>query len=245
MSKALESQSLESYLAQIERELRDLPANARADEMREIEAHLSALVLAGQQLENLSHAQATAVALKQFGAPRIIGRKLRKAWERKQPEAWWRAVLAPVVSLTFLAVTMVTFDVFSNSLFDVDTISPFWSILSGGFMILGLLLQFFGTGFLAGLISPKRGIGLAFIYCLYLVYGAIIIFPTFIKQAGIADSDIMSLFCMTFSYGLISLLAGLAGTRSGARRGRKLPAQIREGRKFLNRIVGGKTNVQI
>ncbi len=80
-------QSLEMYLAQIAHELRALPPQARADELREIEAHLAALVLASQQLDDTSHVLATNIALKQFGAPRKVGRNLRRAWERKQPEA--------------------------------------------------------------------------------------------------------------------------------------------------------------
>ena len=170
MSKSLQSQSLENYLSQIEWELRALPSQARADELREIEAHLSALVQASGQLEEMSKAEATATALRQFGAPRTIGKKLRKAWERKQPEAWWRAGIALLVGLLIYAssgLLIKEFSIFYLSSYNVDinvlqhTITDFrlgnivkTLVLYQATIAYSILLI---TGYVSSVISLKRG----------------------------------------------------------------------------------------
>ena len=92
--------SIEEYLRQVAHELRDLPSDARAEELREIKAHLGAMVEA-HQTADVDETQALAQTLKQFGRPRKVGRDLRWAWWRKQPEAWWRPVLAIFAGLAF------------------------------------------------------------------------------------------------------------------------------------------------
>ena len=153
------SESLETYLSQIAHELRDLPAQARADELREIESHLRALVLASQQIEDVSEAEATETALRQFGSPKGVGRKLRRAWERRQPEAWWRALLAPILALNFSTYVI---DPFLQG-FTISYVPPSFASI----MAMMMLLTFAMT-YGMGLISPKRaklsvGIMLAFI----------------------------------------------------------------------------------
>lgn len=81
-------------MAQIERELRDLPTQARADEMREIESHLRAMIEARGDVAGV---------MAQFGKPRKVGRDLRRAWERKQPESWINSALAFVIVCLFVS----------------------------------------------------------------------------------------------------------------------------------------------
>ena len=92
MPNKSKAESIESYLAQIAHELRDLPSQARAEELREIESHLRAMIEARGDV---------AAVLAQFGKPRRVGRDLRRAWERKQPESWINGALALVVSCGF------------------------------------------------------------------------------------------------------------------------------------------------
>ena len=143
---------LDEYLGQIARELRGLPDAAREDELREIEAHLRALIEAGKQLENGSEAQATAAALQQFGPPKRVGRQLRRAWENKQPEEWWRAIVSPVLGLVFYALTWFVFwasaAVLSNFLpenLNAFWVMPLWYCITLAFSP----VQRFATGFIA------------------------------------------------------------------------------------------------
>ena len=215
MLKKSELQSLESYLAQIARELRALPPQARDEEMREIEAHLRALVLASQQLENVSQVVATATALKQFGAPHAIGKKLRKAWECKQPEAWWRTLLAPLAGTTSYALLALVIQA------AVGLLSPaqFEKIIaSGGFLLLTfgayclLGVGHFLTGFVMGYISPKRG--LLLFLSLLAIFSAIAVWENDITLAVFTNTRLFS----SHFYGLIAIMFGIW---VGARHGRK------------------------
>ena len=165
------SESLETYLSQIAHELRDLPAQARADELREIESHLRALVLASQQIEDVSHVLATNIALQQFGPPRKVGRNLRRAWERKQPEAWWRAVVALSLGLAMWTVfNFAAREFFLAYLFDHGV--DMYGVMAGThapvdfssalipkvlfYMQISGVFTSFATGYAMGLISPKH-----------------------------------------------------------------------------------------
>ena len=246
MFKSSKPQSLETYLAQIARELRDLPSQARADELREIEAHLRALVLASQQLEDLSADAATATALRQFGEPRNIGKKLRKSWQRQQPETWWRAVLAPIAGTMSLATSALVYNGILDYLGDLvnrDWTNPMYFCFS-----LFMLFMFFFAGFTAGVVSPKHGFLSTLIYFLYCAY-EFLMFPS-----DFEDASVLYLLILIV---IISPVAALAGTHFGARRSRKIWAiagvgsdkfldHITASRKFLARIAGdSKLNVQL
>lgn len=171
MSKKSEPESLESYLSQIAHELRALPIPARADEMREIESHLGALVQAGQQLEDLSETEALATALKQFGAPRVIGKNLRCAWERKQSEPWWCVAGAAFFAMDFFAVIvhplMQGFTSFHVGAYGVRMQAYESGMLNqqmfAAAQIVAPAMQFlvafqtFFVAYIMGLLSPKRG----------------------------------------------------------------------------------------
>lgn len=224
MSKALEPQSLETYLAQIAHELRALPASARADEMREIEAHLRALVQAGQQLEDISKAEATTVGLRQFGSPRAIGRNLRRAWERKQPEAWWRAGLALTFALGFFAIVVIPFMqgfyAFHLNFHGVDTSVPQADAkIVAIYGILATYSQFFSfffmvfTTYVMGLISPKRS---KWVISSILAY---LLVPIFFSSYPNT-----SLFVSILAVNLVT--AAMGGTYLGSRHGRRLLSRI-------------------
>ncbi len=162
MSKTSEPQSLYNYMAQIERELRDLPSQARAEEMREIEAHLRTMIEARGDV---------AAVLTQFGAPRKVGRDLRRAWERKQPEIWWRAIAAAMLAMSFyLFIALPLMQGFYNFYLglhgiDINSYQPANADLQmlAVFQRVSIYAHFisvfmiFITTYLMGLISPKRG----------------------------------------------------------------------------------------
>ena len=135
------SQSLETYLAQIAHQLRDLPAQARADELREIESHLSALIEARGDV---------AAVLAQFGKPHKVGRDLRRAWERKQPEAWTNRALA--FTLAYLFMCGHSYFWFSSAKFN-------WIFAQFQFHFQFLFAEWLFaliSGIAIGFVSPKR-----------------------------------------------------------------------------------------
>ena len=198
--------SLESYMAQIERELRDLPASARADEMREIEAHLRAMIEASGDV---------AAVLAQFGAPRKVGRDLRRAWERKQSESWWRLPLAIGVgvglthALSYLPMENFGIEKFGNSYAFGST-----------------LVTFFVAGLAMGIISPKYRPLLGWIFCLeYFAEAAYQMPPGFFKPIF---GSINPVFYYS-GLGVVSLILSLPcfyGVQIGARFSRKRDAKI-------------------
>ena len=139
------SQPLELYLSQIEHELRALPPQARADELREIEAHLCAM------LETRGD---VAAVLAQFGKPRKVGRELRRAWERKQPESWINGALALVLSCAFagwhneMKSKLYLYATYANQNFFIAH-----SIVKTNAVE---VINFFAFGLLIGLFSPRR-----------------------------------------------------------------------------------------
>lgn len=231
-----ETQSLDEYLSQIARQLRALPARARADELREIEAHLGALVEAGQQLEDISEAEATAAALKQFGAPRRVGRNLRRAWERKQPEELWRTGSAFAASLLiykalgfvnvklyilYLASYHIYISSHSVDLKSALSANPgvslgeifYQALLYQSILSLGVTLI---VGYVLGLISPKRGIALT------LPVMALMVLPSIMN----VDQDgYFKILNWIFDIGSTYLLLALSA-RLGAHLGRKRYARI-------------------
>ena len=199
--------SLETYMAQIAHELRALPAQARADELREIEAHLRALIEARGDV---------AAVLAQFGAPRKIGRELRRAWERKQPEARWRAMVSPLAGLIFFALFSLVMSWAARSQMET-LIAPraLPLLIPGIYFFMGVGL--FSTGFVMGYISPKRG-NLIFL-SLIAVFSAISMWQNETTLTTFINAALFS----SYFYGLIAVVFGIL---FGARRGRKLSARI-------------------
>ena len=77
---------IERYLLELARQLRWMPPDRRAAELREIRGHLEALV-ARRMDEGDCNADAVATAQRQFGSPRQISRGLKMA--ANTSESWW------------------------------------------------------------------------------------------------------------------------------------------------------------
>ena len=71
--------NLETYLAAIEAQLRDMPAARRAEFMDEVRAHLHAMVEA-KRADGADAATAWLQAMREFGEPDKVGRDLRRQW---------------------------------------------------------------------------------------------------------------------------------------------------------------------
>ncbi len=215
MSKAPES--LENYLAQIARELRDLPPQARADELREIEAHLQTMIEARQDVAGV---------LAQFGKPRRVGRDLRRAWERRQPEAWWRVIAAPIVGfalqtiLSLLLTILVVLGSYFSSFTQMENV--FSASVAENFYIFFFFLSYVAlaitTGFGVGAVSPKRGKGVITFFAL----ATLAMLSSELFKGGFADFDnpmapLLTSFGFIGGAFLVLCLLLLFGNRLGAR----------------------------
>lgn len=224
MLKKSKPQSLESYLAQIAHELRALPAQARADEMREIEAHLGAM---------LEQRGDVATVLMQFGKPRKVGRDLRRAWERKQDEAWWRLPLAAVIGVGFPNFAWLTsaFVATGGKFYSLSFLNDYNAQLarfSGSNWFVWTPAMFFVSGVAMGAISPKysRWMGwMFFLSC--LVEMALQIRPDDDSFDFLFGPGTTKFFFVLM--GLMSLVLSLPcfyGARIGARFSRNRDAKI-------------------
>ena len=195
-----EPQSLESYLSQIAHELRHLPTQARAEELREIESHLRAMIEARGDV---------AAVLAQFGRPRKVGRDLRRAWERKQPEAWWRLPLAIGIGVGLTHVLS-----YINLKENLDVFYFFNTVL----------VTFFFAGLAMGAISPKYKRLMGWIFCLeYFVESAYMMPPSFFKPMFGSINPVI----YYMGLGIVSLILSLPcfyGVQIGARFSRKRAA---------------------
>ena len=212
-------ESIESYLSQIAHELRALPASARDEELREIESHLRAMTEARGDV---------AEVLAQFGKPRKVGRDLRRAWERKQPEAWWRAAFALLTGLliwsssTYLLKGFTSFYLASHhiSLESLNnTVTPqVWPTIIAMFYYQAAISYSisFIIGLALSLISPKRGIIAAL-----PILAIPIISEMIYRFSGIYDLIPYFIFRAT-----LSLISFAIGAYFGARLSRKRSARI-------------------
>ena len=223
------SESLEFYLSQIERELRDLPSQARADEMREIESHLRAMTEARGDVAGV---------LAQFGKSRKVGRDLRRAWERKQPEAWWRVILAPLGSLLFQALMIFLFLAVTPIVQEWDdqlrrlfpwTIAEFsvWGFVYILSMIFCFSSYFLLSGLVMGAISPKRSKWIVAAYFLpVLMTISSEAFGRGISAFDNASGDQFSVIWSLIGFHILSTLLCFYGSQIGARFSRKRDAKI-------------------
>ena len=204
------SQALETYLAQIAHELRDLPDSARADEMREIETHLRAMIEVRGDV---------AAVVAQFGAPHKVGRDLRKAWERKQPEAWWRGGISTFVGIAAYAVGLTSW---ASILFLFTDDQGFVKTPPDIYLVAYASLMALISGAISGSISPKRGwlMGtLASLVC--------ICFFSFLYLSDATDcNEAFDVLSRLLSFWIGQALSFQIGIYFGARRGRRISSRI-------------------
>ncbi len=206
-------QSLETYLAQIAHELRDLPPQARADEMREIEGHLRTMTESRGDVAGV---------LAQFGKPCKVGRDLRKAWERKQPEAWSRFGFALLAGLSIWYASYFTWAKFGYSEM------PFKAMVedTGAMFVMRLFLtilfiygfffvEFAGMGYLTKVISPKRGTSAAALVISFMLV-------TRIASGGFEEPNFQTNAALFLFLCIIYLTNISIGAYFGARYGRRL-----------------------
>lgn len=132
---------LEQYLNQLRGSLRGMPAEEREAEVREVQQHLE-LLIAQRMEDGASPAEATRVAIEQFGAPTSHARDLKWAWRRghKYPvvQVLLTGGVASVFSLTLFDMLLVSMKWYSRT----------WMNAGGASWSIGLL--YFSLGVMIG-----------------------------------------------------------------------------------------------
>ena len=148
------SRRLDEYLQAVGREL---PESRRESELREMRAHLEAIV--ARLVEGgASEDEAGEAAMAQFGEARSLGRELERSSVGR--EAWWRAAVAGLCSLGIYVLLMLALSGLVSLLLSSRvnwTKHTDWLIaISIGLSGLQLTLFPFVAGRVAGRMSPRQ-----------------------------------------------------------------------------------------
>jgi len=201
---------LEKYLLKIEKQIRSLSEDVRADELREIHSHLELMIA-----ENVAHGndpdKAVAIALEKFGSAKKVGRNLMRA-KRRNHVPWWRVILAclTIIVLPFLIfwtglVVILKWPIpFVHPSHQAQEVFVSWVIIP---------IILFLTGWVAECIAPKKGaLSVVILCCIaFGAYGTITIIML-IKHVPIHfDFDVVQSFLDLVQ--LLTLFAGVLGRR--------------------------------
>lgn len=130
----MHSTDLDSYMAELERNLRGLPKAQRREELAEMRSHLEEMIAAYQEL-GMSEEQAIADALRQFGETLPLARDLKTVY-RKRVAFGVAETFGAIVGLYVLMIAV-------GSLTNTEI---FWNDWVGNFCI-WCQRQGFGVGF--------------------------------------------------------------------------------------------------
>ena len=153
---------LETYLNEVASRLGPLPAKARADELREMRAHLEAAYAAGLA-RGQSEDEAARAVLAQFGTPDVVGAETVSAWRRGRRldrRSFWGAAACGLV-LSYLVPRLLEPPVLTwFGRFHPGRV-PDWAeyVLIAWFVLIPVLV-----GGISGALFPRRaaaGVGLA------------------------------------------------------------------------------------
>ena len=158
---------LETYLSEVAGHLGALPAKRRAEELREMRAHLENAALVSRELGQTED-EAAANAVAQFGAARDLGENVVWAWRRGEMlnrKSFFGATAATTLVLCLMAFLM-------DGGFDGLLYSALERLLPHAFLLYcgkheaygmaltrGMFLASFGlAGLVAGSLFPKRAV---------------------------------------------------------------------------------------
>lgn len=175
------NQSLSKYLQSVAHELRALGPQKREEELREVKQHLESLMARAIE-SGASEEEAARSAIAQFGSARKIGRKLRRASQKR--ESAWRVLAAPMCGMVGQFVLII---LLMGGMMLVDAMLGFGPerifqgyqshiLLDIGFTIL-LHLTPVGGGILAGRLAPQSAVWSTPMMCAAFFVGSSLVFP--------------------------------------------------------------------
>lgn len=219
---------LEAYLSEVARHLSPLPFKRRAEELREMRAHLENAVTVSRQ-QGRTEAEAARAAVQQFGPPEAVGAGAVAAWKRGRSldrKSFWGS--AACAAVTTLLVTRLTLHLlaFLPPLPARGFVQPPFDARLWAWCIAWLMPTFLLVGGLSGFLFPKRAVpgvavGLTGFLSYFLLAGAV---------AGSRWPEVSFVSLLDESYWLSSvaamdtifILSALAAAWAGSRwRGRR------------------------
>ena len=168
MFSQFDNEEVEAYFNRLNAELKKMPPEDRAEMHQEIRQHLEALAAAHEEL-GATPREAAEAALRQFGDPIKIGRRLFREWKQSLPRAS-RGELSVI-----LCVLMVHFSAISLMLFGgmQMTMPIYWRLFNHWVPIqLNFWVPFLAApllaGTVAGVLFPRRAVKASFIGHLFV-----------------------------------------------------------------------------
>lgn len=155
MLNFLDDERVERFYLRLNEPLRRMPAPERAELHQELRQHLETLAAAHLELD-ASPEEAIEAALRSFGDPAIVGRKLMREWRLKNRDPFWVTVGAIGASQFALNALLFCLIVSSNNhrwLVDIH--------FSQMFNLASFLIPVLG-GIMAGFRLPERAFSAAF-----------------------------------------------------------------------------------
>ena len=153
---------IEQYLSEVATHLSALPAKQRAEEMREMRAHLENAVIVNRELGQ-SEDEAARNAVAQFGTARDLGENIVWAWrrgEKRQNWGFWGAVASTPLTLLSLMLAMS-----HMPSFQIPWLDSYCAAHKGFGEIIGMavvqgmfLTVFMVAGAVVGTLTPRRAV---------------------------------------------------------------------------------------
>jgi len=177
---------LEDYLARVAAYLEPLPKTQRNNELREMRQHLLNAIIINREFGQ-SDEDAVQEAIRQFGAPEIIGGDVLLAWRRgvaRDRRNFWAVVLyTPIVLSSLLYFFMVSTDILPRVWPASNVFFLHHMALCNAYVHSLVFLAFGLTGVVLGALVPKQAvrgvcIRMASSLCAWLAWIGRVRFPT-------------------------------------------------------------------
>lgn len=186
MKTQFENSGLEAYVGELERGLHGLSETRRTEELTEIRQHLNASVAAHQEM-GMGETEATEVAVRQFGAARLVSGDLQKAlWREKRrektrmPDTVAAAAFVTVAGSLALVHILAPLTSLLNDPSDVRTTLAFYVFWS-----VSCLMPRYLLAFLVGRLAPRNGVrGTLLGGWAYLIYSTVCLLVWVATQPG-------------------------------------------------------------
>lgn len=213
---------LENYLAEVAAHLGPLPAKRRAEELREMRAHLEAAYAAGRE-RGQAEGEAARDVLAQFGLPGMVGVETITAWRRGvklDRRSFWSAA-ASIAVLTLLLTRLTP--LIQSCLLPTPSgglvQSPF-SVSLWADWVLWLMPTFLAAGGVSGFLLPRRavaGVASGLTVCLFSFLAPTLVFVLQASAASRSDGGQTRWLLVCGGTDLVFIVIAAAAAWAGSR----------------------------